>query len=77
MDLTFSCNVMMPKFYGLCFTCESWDTKLVERVEALPCEESLGAIFVGFLCVAPLWLGGLRGEKSTPRIGWEVPMKSL
>jgi hypothetical protein len=68
---------MLPKFCGLCFTCESWDTKLGERVEALPCEESLGAIVVGFLCVAPLRLGGLRGKKSTPSISWEVPVKSL
>jgi hypothetical protein len=28
------------------------------------------------VCVAPLWLGGLRGKKSTPSIGWEVPVKS-
>jgi hypothetical protein len=68
-------NVMLPKFCGLCFTCESWDTKLEERVEALPCEASLGAIVVGFLCVAPLRLGGLRGKKSTPSIGWEVLVK--
>jgi hypothetical protein len=46
-------------------------------VEDLPLEASLGAIIVGFLCVAPLQLGGLRGKKSTPSIGWEVPMKSL
>jgi hypothetical protein len=26
--------------------------------------------------VAPLWLGGLRGKKSTPSVGWEVPVKS-
>jgi hypothetical protein len=26
--------------------------------------------------VAPLQLGGLRGKKSTPSIGWEVPVKS-
>jgi hypothetical protein len=26
--------------------------------------------------VAPLRLGGLRGKKSTPSIGWEVPLKS-
>jgi hypothetical protein len=25
--------------------------------------------------VAPLRLGGLRGKKSTPSIGWEVPVK--
>jgi hypothetical protein len=26
--------------------------------------------------VSPLRLGGLRGKKSTPSIGWEVPVKS-
>jgi hypothetical protein len=26
--------------------------------------------------VAPLRLGGLRGKKSTPSVGWEVPVKS-
>jgi hypothetical protein len=26
--------------------------------------------------VAPLWLGGLRGKKSTPSVGWEVPVRS-
>jgi hypothetical protein len=26
--------------------------------------------------VAPLQLGGLRGKKSTPSIGWEVSVKS-
>ena len=62
-------NVMLPKFCGLCFTYESWDTKLVKRVEALPCKASFGAIIVGFLCVAPLWLRGIRGKKSTPSIG--------
>jgi hypothetical protein len=37
----------------------------------------LGArVFSGFVCVAHLWLGGLRGKKSTPSIGWEVPVKS-
>jgi hypothetical protein len=32
----------------------------------------------GFLvvCVAPLRLEGLRGKKSTPSVGWEVPRKS-
>jgi hypothetical protein len=42
-------KVMLPNFFGLCFTCESWDTKLEERVEALPCEEILGAIVFWFL----------------------------
>ena len=26
--------------------------------------------------VAPLWIRGLRGKKSTPSVGWEVPVKS-
>jgi hypothetical protein len=26
--------------------------------------------------MAPLRLGGLRGKKSTPSVGWEVPVKS-
>jgi hypothetical protein len=28
------------------------------------------------VCVAPLRLGGLRGKKSTPSVGWEVPVRS-
>jgi hypothetical protein len=28
------------------------------------------------VCTAPLRLGGLRGKKSTPSIGWEVLVKS-
>jgi hypothetical protein len=28
------------------------------------------------VCVAPLRLGGLRGKKSTPSIGWEVLVRS-
>jgi hypothetical protein len=28
------------------------------------------------VCMAPLWLGGIRERKSTPSIGWEVPVKS-
>ena len=38
--------------------------------------KTLGLLFVGFLCVAPLRLGGLRGKKSTPSVGWEVPVNS-
>jgi hypothetical protein len=26
--------------------------------------------------MAPLRLGGLRGKKSTPSVGWEVPVRS-
>jgi hypothetical protein len=32
--------------------------------------------FSGIVCVAPLRLGGLRGKKSTPSIGWEVLVRS-
>jgi hypothetical protein len=32
--------------------------------------------FSGIVCMAPLRLGGLRGKKSTPSIGWEVPVRS-
>jgi hypothetical protein len=28
------------------------------------------------VCMAPFWLGGIRGKKSTPSVGWEVPVKS-
>jgi hypothetical protein len=36
----------------------------------------MGASFSLVVCVAPLQLKGLRGKKSTPSIGWEVPMRS-
>jgi hypothetical protein len=46
-------------------------------VVALPCEASLELEYLWLcVCVAPLRLGGLRGKKSTPSIGWEVPVKS-
>ena len=32
--------------------------------------------FFGIVCVAPLHLGGLKGKKSTPSIGWEVSVRS-
>jgi hypothetical protein len=31
--------------------------------------------FSSIVCVAPLQLGGLKGKKSTPSIGWEVPVR--
>jgi hypothetical protein len=40
---------MLPKLFSLCFSSESLDTKILERVEARPCEASLGAIFCRFL----------------------------
>jgi hypothetical protein len=33
-------------------------------------------VVLWLVCMAPLRLGGLRGKKSTPSIGWEVPVKS-
>jgi hypothetical protein len=46
-------------------------------VVARPCEGSWELVeSLDSVCVAPLWLGGLRGKKSTPSIGWEVPVKS-
>jgi hypothetical protein len=36
----------------------------------------LGASILWFVCVAPLQLGGLMGKKSTPNIGWEVPVRT-
>jgi hypothetical protein len=68
---------MLPKFFGLCFTCESWDTNLGKRVAALPCEASLGAIVCWFFVCGPLRIGGIREKKSTHSIGWEVPVKYL
>jgi hypothetical protein len=45
-------------------------------VVARPCEVSWELDFSGFVCVAPLRLEGLRGKKSTPSVGWEVPVRS-
>ena len=59
-------TIMLPKFDGLCFTCESWDTKLVERVEDLPCEARLEAIVCWFLVCGPFASQGAKGEKEYP-----------
>jgi hypothetical protein len=45
-------------------------------VVARPCEVSWVLAFLGIVCVAPLWLGGLRAKKSTPSVDWEVPVRS-
>jgi hypothetical protein len=64
MDLSlFLGKVMLPKWFWLCFTCESLDTKLVEGVESLPCEESLGAIFCWFLVCGSFVARGAKGEE--------------
>jgi hypothetical protein len=58
----------------------SWLIFLVEvgipssnRVVDWPCEERWELSFLWFVCVTTL---RLRGEKSTPSVGWEVPMRS-
>jgi hypothetical protein len=63
MDLSFT---LLPKFCGLCFTCESRDTKLEERVEYFPCEASLGAIVCWFLVCGPFAARGAKGEEDYP-----------
>jgi hypothetical protein len=49
---------------------------LQKRWKPLLARESL-SYKTDFLCVTPLRLGGLRGKKSTPSIGWEVSVKSF
>jgi hypothetical protein len=41
-----------------------------------PLRGELEIVVLWLVCVAPLWLRGLRGKKSTPIVGWEVPVKS-
>jgi hypothetical protein len=44
---------------------------------SLALQGKLGDIFFSsFVCVAPLRLRGIRGKKSTPNVGWEVPVRS-
>jgi hypothetical protein len=46
-------------------------------VVARPCEVTWELDFsMVLVCMAPLWLRGLRGKKSTPSIGWEVLVRS-
>jgi hypothetical protein len=33
-------------------------------------------LFYIFMCMTPLQLWGMRGNKSTPSVGWEVSVKS-
>jgi hypothetical protein len=59
-------KVMLQKFCGLCFTCESWDTKLVEREKAISYEEILGDIVCWFLVCGPFAARGAKGEEEYP-----------
>jgi hypothetical protein len=77
MDLTFDRNFMLPKFGMTCFTCESMDSKLEKECKIFLARKDLELLRSGFLCVAPLWLGELRGKKNTSSIDWEVSVKSL
>jgi hypothetical protein len=52
-----------------------WELGYPARIESgsSTLRGDLGARFSLVECVAPLRLRGLRGKKSTPSIGWEVP----
>ena len=56
--------------------CGSWDTQLGEEWQLSLARRARSQLILWLACVAPLWLGGLRGKKSTPSIGWEVPVNS-
>jgi hypothetical protein len=58
--------VMLPNFIGLCFTCESWDTKLVKRVESLPCEGKSWSYYCWFLVGDTFADHGAKGEEDQP-----------
>jgi hypothetical protein len=59
------------------FTVESWDTQLDKESGGSTLRGELEDIrFWLCLCVDPLRLGGLRGKKSTPSVGWEVQVNS-
>jgi hypothetical protein len=45
-------------------------------VVAQTCEVSWELAFFGIVCVTPLWLRGIKGKKSTPSVGLEVPVRS-
>jgi hypothetical protein len=45
-------------------------------VVARPCVGRWVLVFSGIICVAPLRLGWLRGKKITPRVSWEVSVRS-
>jgi hypothetical protein len=32
--------------------------------------------FTSFVCMDPLWLGGIGGKKGTPIVGWQVLVRS-
>ena len=48
------------------------------RIESgsLTLRGEMGASFLWFVGMTPLWLGGLKGKESTPSIGKEVPVRS-
>jgi hypothetical protein len=45
-------------------------------VVAQPCEASWELVVLWFSVCGPFAAWGLRGKKSTPSVGWEVPVKS-
>jgi hypothetical protein len=42
-------------------------------VVARPCEARWELEFSGIVCMASVWINGLRGKKITPSVRWEVP----
>jgi hypothetical protein len=61
---------MLLKFRLTKFTCVSWASSLLQEVEASPLEDKHELVFGSkIMCLASLWLRGLRGKKSTPNIG--------
>jgi hypothetical protein len=57
---------MLPNFYWTIFTCESWDTTLVKRVEDLPCEGKSWSYYCWFLLCGPFVDWGAKGEEEYP-----------
>jgi len=59
------------------FSCGSWDTQFKEESGSSTLQGEMGAIFFLclYVCVAPLWLTGIRGKKSTPSVDWEVSVR--
>jgi hypothetical protein len=55
-----------------------WELGYLAQIESgsSTLQGELGDRFLWFVCMAPLWLRGIRGKKSTPSVGWDVPVRS-
>jgi hypothetical protein len=49
----------------------------VQEVEASPCEGMFELVGSEFSMCDPFAARGDKGKKSTPSVGWEVPVKSI